>query len=373
MALFYVNCVSRATQGPNAERPLEKVEGSLGHVRWSRGLAPYQTRFTNERRLLVMTKRNIIVVGTSAGGVEALCQLNKHLPENLDASVFVVLHIGTETMLPHILSRCGNLPAVTAESDKRYKRGCIYCAPANCHLVIKDHTTVLTRGPRENGHRPAIDVLFRSAARAHRSKVIGVVLSGGRDDGSAGLFAIKARGGVAIVQDPAEAATPNMPQSALSLVDVDFCLPVRQIADVLVQLANGKASNITESSNGGSNVEDQATADHPTSEPPGDQIPVTCPECNGPLYEVKDGELALFQCFVGHRFSPESLSEQHAEALERALWTATRKLKERVVLHQNLMERKRNKGELELFRRLEESVATAKNDLKLLREILDRI
>ena len=120
-------------------------------------------------------------------------------------------------------------------------------------------------------------------------------------------------------------------------------------------------------------MEDQATADRPTSEPPGDQIPLTCPECNGPLYEVTDGELMQFQCFVGHRFSPESLSEQHTEALERALWTAIRKLKERVVLHQNLMEKKRNKGEDELIIRLEESVTTAEKDLKLLREILDRI
>jgi len=321
-----------------------------------------------------LTKRNIIVVGTSAGGVEALCELNKHLPKELDASIFVVMHIGTETMLPHILSRCGNLPAVIAENGKHYQRGCIYCAPPHCHLSIKDHTTVLMRGPRENGHRPAIDVLFRSAARAHRSKVVGVVLSGGRDDGSAGLFTIKARGGVAIVQDPAEALTRNMPENALNLVDVDYCLPVRQIADVLVQLANGKATDITESPNGGTTMEDQATADRPESEPPGDQIPVTCPECNGPLYEIKDGDLAVFQCFVGHRFSPESLSEQHTEALERALWTAIRKLKERVVLHKKLVERKkRNKGEDELIKRLEESVATAENDLTLLREILERI
>jgi len=233
--------------------------------------------------------------------------------------------------------------------------------------------TILTRGPRENGHRPAIDVLFRSAARVHRSKVVGVVLSGGRDDGSAGLYAIKARGGVAIVQDPKEAVTPNMPKNALNMVDVDFCLPIREIAEVLVELASGKATDVTESPDGGNAIEDQATVDRPTSEPPGDQIPLTCPECDGPLYAVKDGELALFQCFVGHRFSPESLSEEHTEALERALWTATRKLKERVVLHQNLLEQKRNKGEQELFKRLEESVTTARNDLKLLREILDRI
>src|SRR5437868_11169621 len=299
-----------------------------------------------------MAKRNIIVVGTSAGGVDALCELNKHLPENLDASIFVVMHVGRETMLAQILSHCGNLPAVVAEDGKPYQRGCIYCAPARHHLSLRDHITVLSRGPRENGHRPAIDVLFRSAAREHRSNVVGVVLSGGRDDGSAGLFAIKARGGVAIVQDPAEAVAPNMPRNALKMVDVDFCLPLREIADLLVQLANGKATDISESPNGGNVMENQANADRPTSEPPGNQIPVACPECNGPVYEVKNRELAYFQCFVGHRFSPESLSEQHTEALERALWTAIRKLKERVVLHKNLVERKkRNKCEDELMTR----------------------
>ena len=115
--------------------------------------------------------------------------------------------------------------------------------------------TVLSRGPRENGDRPAVDVLFRSAAREHRSKVIGVVLSGRRDDGAAGLYFIKARGGGAIVQDPHEALAPNMPRSALEMVDIDFCLPVRQIADVLVQLVNGKAANITEPRNEGTNMD----------------------------------------------------------------------------------------------------------------------
>src|SRR5436853_3675636 len=120
-------------------------------------------------------------------------------------------------------------------------------------------------------------------------------------------------------------------------------------------------------------MQEHASADHPTQEPPGEQIPVSCPECNGPLYEAKEGELARFQCFLGHAFSPESLSEEHTEALERALWTAIRKLKERIVLHEELIERKkRNKGEEDLRKRLEESLATAEQDLKLLRDVLDR-
>src|SRR5262249_19158536 len=156
---------------------------------------------------------------------------------------------------------------------------------------------------------------------------------------TAGLFTIKARGGIAIVQDPGEAVTPNMPRNALNMVDVDFCLPLHQIAEVLVPLVQGTATNTTEGPNGGNKMEDKATVEDPTSQPPGDQIPVSCPECNGPLYEVRQGRLSRFQCFVGHSYSPESLSDEHTEALERALWTAIRKLKERIVLHQELIER----------------------------------
>ncbi len=319
-------------------------------------------------------KRNIIVIATSAGGVDALCELTSRLPENFDAPVFVVMHIGSESQLAEILSHCGKLPAIAAENNKPYKAGCIYVAPPNHHLSIKDHVTVLTRGPRENGHRPAADVLFRSAAREHRSRVVGVVLTGGRDDGTAGLFAIKARGGVAIVQDPDEAIQRAMPENALRMVDVDFCLPVSRIADRLVQLTNGKGSKTAGKSNGATDMEKKASADRPKSVPSGEQIPVSCPECNGPLFERKEGQLAHYQCFTGHAYSPDSLSEEHTEALERALWTAIRRLKERVVLHQELIKRKkRNKGEQELRTRLEESVVTAEKDVKLLRDVLDRI
>jgi two-component system chemotaxis response regulator CheB len=323
---------------------------------------------------LATIKRNIIVIAASAGGVDALCELTGNLPKNLDASIFVVMHVGGESSLPQILSQCGTLPAIPAKDGQPYRSGCIYCAPPNSHLSIKDHKTVLTRGPRENGHRPAADVLFRNAARVHREKVVGVVLSGGRDDGTAGLFTIKARGGVAIVQDPKDAMMPNMPASALSMVDVDYCLPVRQIAGVLAQLANGTATDLVESRTAKTKIEEHASSDEPTAEPPGQQIPVSCPECDGPLYAVKEGNLALFQCFVGHAYSPKSLTDEHTDALERALWTAIRKLKERIMLHQALVDRKkRNKSEAELSKRLEESVGTAKKDLKLLRDVLDRI
>ena len=220
-----------------------------------------------------MPKRNIIVIGASAGGVEALCQLVNGLPKELDASVFVVMHVGAESILPSILNRCGTLKAMLAENDSRYERGRIYIAPFNYHLMIKDSVTVLSRSPRANGHRPAIDVLFRSAAREYRNRVTGVVLTGGLDDGTAGLYSIKARGDVAVVQDPAEAVNPSMPRSALENVDVDFCLPLSQIPDVLARLASGKATTVTDTENGESNMDERATVQEPTSEPPGRQVP----------------------------------------------------------------------------------------------------
>jgi two-component system, chemotaxis family, protein-glutamate methylesterase/glutaminase len=321
-----------------------------------------------------MPKHDIIVVGASAGGVEALIELVRNLPKDLPASVFVTMHIGSESLLPHILSRCGNLPAIHAKNNQPYQQGCIYVAPAYQHLLIKDGLTILSRGPRENGHRPAVDVLFRSAARERRSRVAGVVLSGGLDDGAAGLFAIKARGGVAIVQDPSEASAPDMPRNALDAVEVDFCLPVSQIATVLTQLAHGEATNTTDGPNGGKDMPDQLAPEDPAIHRPELHIPLACPECNGPLYELKEGNLAQFRCFVGHLYSPQSLSDRHTEALERALWVALRTLKERIMLHQKLLEKpKKNKGEEELQQRFEESIATAEKDVKLLHEILDRI
>lgn len=320
-----------------------------------------------------MPKRDIIVVGASAGGIDALIELIKHLPKDFGAAIFVTMHIGAQSRLPEILNLCRKLPVRHAEQNAKYDHGCVYIAPPNHHLIIKDGRTVLSRGPRENGHRPAIDILFRTAAREHQNRVAGVVLSGGMDDGTAGLYTIKKRGGVAIVQDPSEALFPSMPASAMENINVDFCLPVSQIAKVLVELAQGSATTVTESPTGGKSLDEHTTVDHPTQEVPGDQIPLACPECNGPIYEVREGDLARFQCFVGHAFSPESLTEQHTTALERALWTAMRTLKERTVLHKKMIERRRNKAEEKLRNRLEESIETANKDLKLLREILDRI
>lgn len=186
-----------------------------------------------------MPGHEIIVVGASAGGVEALMQLVREFPVDLPASVFVVLHIPAQSpsLLAEILSRAGLMKAVHPVDYQKIKQGCIYVAPPDHHLLIEKGFMRVVRGPQEKRHRPAIDPLFRSAAVAYGSQVVGVILTGALDDGTAGLLAVKQRGGVAIVQDPRDARYPDMPKSALAHVNVDYCLPIAQIGQVLAQLA----------------------------------------------------------------------------------------------------------------------------------------
>jgi two-component system chemotaxis response regulator CheB len=323
-----------------------------------------------------MPKRDIVVIGASTGGVEALQQLVERLPEDYPSTIFVVMHTGPGSILPEILTRAGKIPAVSAEHNMPYERNRIYIAPPDRHLLINDGIMQLDAGPRENGSRPSIDPLFRSAARTHRGRVAGVILTGKLDDGSAGLYAVKARGGLAIVQDPSEAAAPDMPLNAMRHMTVDHCLPLSGIAALLNKIASeesasGEVSAQPMEDDGNPLVDPPERMESP---PPDDtQISMSCPECNGALYEEKEGDLAHFRCHVGHAFSPMALSQAHQEVLERALWTAVRTLNERVMVHRQFLRRTRNADEDLLFKRFEESVAAAERDVELLRDIIGRL
>ncbi|MGH2415855.1 MAG: chemotaxis protein CheB, partial [Microcystaceae cyanobacterium] len=191
-----------------------------------------------------MQRHDILVIGASAGGIEALKQLVQALPKNLPAAVLVVVHIAAHSTswLPRILNRSGVLKATHPKDDETIEHGHIYVAPPDRHLIVKRGCIHLARGPKENNCRPAIDVLFRTAAEVYGPRVVGVVLSGTLDDGTAGLVAVKKRGGVAVVQDPGDALFDGMPRSAIENVDVDYILPVSKMAAVLVKLANGPTS-----------------------------------------------------------------------------------------------------------------------------------
>jgi len=238
------------------------------------------------------------------------------------------------------------------------ERGKVYVAPGGSHLVLSDGQMRLNKGPRENRHRPSVDTLFRSAARAHRDRVIAVVLSGALDDGTAGALAVKARGGVVIVQDPDEAQIADMPANVVKYVGADYCLPVSEIAPMLTKLVKAKprrTKKVVKKSNGAA------------AKP----VPFVCPDCGGPLTESCLGNLGHFQCQVGHQFSPQALSEAHANALERALWIALRHLSERRGIHESLAGQSR--GDPVMVRRYEENAEAATHDIALLREILERI
>jgi two-component system chemotaxis response regulator CheB len=291
-----------------------------------------------------MAERNIIVIGTSAGGVEALQRLVARLPENLPAALFVVLHLAPEStsVLPSILRRAGKLPASHPRDKEPIRMGHIYVAPPDLHMLLEDGKIRLSRGPKENRYRPAVDPLFRSAARWYGPRTIGVVLTGALDDGTAGLLAIKKRGGMAIVQDPADAFCGDMPRSAMEFVSVDYVVPLDRIADLLqrlvpVQVAGNGAGKTAQLKKETEFAEFEMGAIEDENRP-GTPSAFGCPECGGVLWEMDGEEMLRFRCRVGHAYTASSLSVEQVEVVEGALWAAMRALEEGASLSRRLAE-----------------------------------
>jgi two-component system, chemotaxis family, protein-glutamate methylesterase/glutaminase len=286
----------------------------------------------------------VIAIGASAGGVEALQAVVAGLPADLPAVVLVVLHIPRQapSALPGILSRAGKLPAVAAKHGTPAQPGTIYVAPADHHLLIRDGRLELSVGPTENGHRPAIDPLFRSAAVAFGAGAIGVVLSGARDDGAAGLTEIVKRGGQAVVQDPDEALHRSMPASALEHVASAHVLPVTKIGTLLGELVGEGAAPV-----GRNPVDPDVTAEDEiaalgsmttdeiqSARPSG----FSCPSCHGVLFELNGDPAPRYRCRVGHAWSPGSLMAEQSVDVEETLWIALRALEEYAAIHLRLAE-----------------------------------
>jgi two-component system, chemotaxis family, protein-glutamate methylesterase/glutaminase len=294
-------------------------------------------------------RRDLVVIGASAGGVEALARLVRGFPPELPAAVIVVLHLpaGGRSVLPAILARAGGLPATVPHDGERPERGHIYVAPPDRHLLLVGQQMRLTGGPRENGHRPAIDPLFRSAARTYGARVVAVVLSGNLDDGAAGSRLVKERGGMVLVQDPEDALYPDMPASAAAVTDVDALVPMANMAGRICAALEEPLPKTDEHVIGretGDEEEELAAAELALD---GQPTELSCPECGGPLWERSEGPLVRFACRVGHVFSPESLIEQHGKELERALWSAQRNLEERADLYRRMARRARAKSVLQ--------------------------
>jgi two-component system chemotaxis response regulator CheB len=322
---------------------------------------------------------DIIVIGASAGGVEATSRLVRDLPRSLPAAVFVVVHMPEDasSMLAHILDRAGPLPAHPAVDGQPIVPGHIYVAVPGRHLLVGRGHAHVVHGPRENRARPAVDPLFRTAALAYGPRVIGVVLTGALDDGTAGLLAIKRRGGLAVVQDPRDALMPSMPESALEYVKVDAVLPLDQIGARLAELA---AQPAAEASAGGvpadMDLEARLVALDGTAMSTDDRdllgtlTAYTCPECKGPLWEVRDGQLLRFRCRTGHAFTVETMLAGQEEAVEQALWTALNVLEENQRISERLAADARQRNATHLARRLDERARDKRKQAEVLRRVL---
>jgi two-component system chemotaxis response regulator CheB len=281
-----------------------------------------------------VARRDLIVVGASAGGVEALRAMVAGLPADLPAAVLVVLHLkaGGTSALGTILDRSGPLPAAAAQPRAELAPGTIIVARPDHHLLVGNGTTVLSHGPTESGHRPAIDALFRSAARAYGHRTIGVQLSGVLDDGAAGMVAIAAAGGTVVVQDPTDALYPAMPEAVLRFLQPDHLVPAHELGPLLGTLAKedvaagpSQVSELDEAEadiamNGDSGTGHDLAA-------LGEVAGFSCPDCDGALVALRDTE--RFRCRVGHAWTAEALLDAQHDKLERALWTAYRLLEEK--------------------------------------------
>jgi two-component system chemotaxis response regulator CheB len=356
-----------------------------------------------------MTARDIILIGGSAGAVEAILRLAEGLPRSLPAAVLVVVHFpaGGTSALPHLLSRRGPLPASHAQDGERYLPGHVYVAPPDYHLSVEGDLLRLSHGPRVNRVRPAIDALFQSAAASRGPRVVGVILSGTLDDGTAGLIAVKRHGGVSIAQDPADAMFGVMPRSAIAADDVDHVLPLADIALLLAGLALGMGPPPS-FEKGGEPMPNALAHDKQTSPPeaagrarhaspqrrdvpPKDEnalihgdmdaqtlgqrqgVPsvYSCPECGGVLWQMAEERLLRFRCHTGHVYAAQSLYVDQSHAFEQALSFAIRGLAEKVTLARQLAAQAQGRGQTASARFFDEQARTARTHATVMQGVLE--
>lgn len=290
-----------------------------------------------------MAKRNIVVIGASAGGILALSDLFASLPEDFEAYIFVVLHISpfSPSVLPQILSRAGHLKAKHAKDGDSMEPNLIYVAPPDHHLLLEKEKVLVKKGPKENRFRPSIDAMFRSAAYNYGSRVIGIVLSGMLDDGTSGLWTIKRLAGISIIQDPTDAEFPNMPLNALEHVDVDHMVSISKMGSLLAELVKEEAPHSPELPDDEFkllNMEVHIAAQDNAFEMgvlrEGKFTPLVCPECSGSLVEFNEGKLVRYRCHTGHGYSETSLLASITKAMEENLWKVVRGMEEAIILLQ---------------------------------------
>ncbi|QJW89646.1 chemotaxis protein CheB [Spirosoma taeanense] len=292
-----------------------------------------------------MAKHDIVVVGSSAGGIVALKELVAQLPADFNASLFIVQHLSPNapSLLPEILNRSGALVAVHPKDGDPIQPGHIYIAPPDHHLLIEPNRVVVTKGPKENRFRPSIDALFRSAAYNYGPRVIGVVLTGLLDDGTSGMWSIKRLGGLGIIQEPEDALYPSMPMSVLEYVEVDHIVPIARIGNLLSQLTQEpvpEKPTLSPQETRRLETEVKIAAEDGAFEmgilDMGEPSHLTCPECHGALVSIKEGKLIRYRCHTGHSFTADSLLAELSKSVEEMYWQVVRGLEETVMLMEQM-------------------------------------
>lgn len=325
-----------------------------------------------------MPGRDLIVIGSSMGGIEALTRLVRALPAELGAAVLIVQHVSQDSpaLLGEILDAHGPLPAVTAEDGMPFERGRIYVAPPDRHLLAGSNGIRVVFGPRENRHRPAIDPLFRTAAVNHGSRVIGVVLTGLLGDGAAGLQAIATCGGVAVVQDPADADHAEMPRRALERVPAARVARLAELPQILAALAREEVvatPPVPEALRIEAQLTERAMQADDWHQVPGNPTRFTCPECRGAIQAIEEGGATRYRCRVGHAYSADTLLEEKDAALETSLWVALQTLQERVAMLDAMARDDRRRG----WMRSADSYAARADEARVhaerLRELVHRL
>jgi two-component system, chemotaxis family, protein-glutamate methylesterase/glutaminase len=324
-----------------------------------------------------VASNRIVVIGASAGGLDALRVVVSGLPSDFATPVCVVVHSAPHApgLVGDILDRAGSLAAANAADRERLQSGRIHVAPPDMHLVVEPGRLRVTRGPRENGFRPAVDPLFRSVAQVYGPGAIGVVLSGGLDDGTAGLWAIKQLGGIAIVQDPADAMVPDMPHNAMRHVNVDHVVRADEIAPLLVRLTarpvdEHHAAAVPEQLNIEVKIAMEQNPIDAGFEQLGDPSSFACPECHGVLLQLTEGDRMRFRCHTGHAYSIASLLAAIGDGIEDSLWNAIRSLEEGQLLMGRMADHVRAHHDPRDADRLVERADEAKRQSDVLRKLV---
>jgi two-component system chemotaxis response regulator CheB len=318
----------------------------------------------------------VIVIGASAGGLNAVGEVTSQLPKDIDASIFIVLHLSKAAMGDILLSRIqknSTLPCKIAEDQEPLRKGQIYVAAPDTHLLVKEDKVLIGQGPPENRFRPSIDVLFRSAAVSHGEKVIGIVLTGFLNDGMVGMQAIKRSGGYCLVQDPNEAEYPDMPLSVLESIEVDYVLPLAKMGHAILERINTaeiKGVSPPQDVVAESRLSERAATAVAEVRKLGEQTMYSCPDCGGRLWQIEDGKLKHYRCQIGHAYSENDLRLKQAELTEQTLWAAVRMMEERRVLLDKIAKENKDKGLKMLNTRFSHQSRTLEEHIARLKELL---